>query len=83
MGLYMTLPDKTKIYYSPIPKDDESGVLRVQVVKDGKTAKCEMPRFIWTEREGFDDAYLEYIEGLLFSNAYLMYNEAKEKKDIL
>ena len=79
MALYMTLPDKTKIYYSPIPKDDDSGVLRVQVIRNGQTAKCELPSFRWSQREGFDDAYLEYLEGLLFSNAYLMYNEAKEK----
>ena len=78
MALYMTLPDKTEIYYEPIPKDDAAGILRVQVRKDGKTARCEMPKFVWTEREGFDDRYLEYIEGLLFSNAFLLYREARE-----
>lgn len=79
MGLYMTLPDKTEIYYSPIPKEDDSGVLRVQVKKDGMTAHCELPKFVWSQREGFEDSYLEYLEGLLFSNAFLLYNEAKEK----
>ena len=40
------------------------------------SARCELPDYTWTEREGYSDEEISMFEKLLQSNAHLLYKYA-------
>ena len=40
------------------------------------SARCELPEYIWTEKEGYSDAEISFFEELLRNNAHLLYKYA-------
>ena len=77
---YMTLDDETEIVHSQIVT--ESGKQKVIVNFERPTengfdsARCELPDYTWTEREGYSDEEISMFEKLLQSNAHLLYKYA-------
>ena len=41
------------------------------------SARCELPDYKWTERDGYSDEEIEMFEKLLHSNAHLLYKYAE------
>ena len=41
------------------------------------SARCELPDYKWTEREGYSDEEIALFEELLHSNAHLLYKYAE------
>ncbi len=78
---YMTLADETEIVHSHII--EENGVKKVIVNFERPTengfdsARCELPDYKWTEKEGFSESEIEMFEELLHSNAHLFYKYAE------
>lgn len=78
---YMTLSDETEIVHSQLIEED--GVKKVIVHferptdKGFDTARCELPEYHWTIKEGYDDAEIAMFEELLHSNAHLLYRYAQ------
>ena len=76
---YMTLADETEIVHSQIVEKD--GMKKVIVnferpTEDGfDSARCELPDYKWTERQGYSDEEIAMFEELLHSNAHLLYGE--------
>lgn len=79
---YMTLADETEIVHSQIIIE-ENGVEKVIVhferpTEDGfDSARCELPAYKWTIREGYTDDEIGLFEELLHSNAHLLYKYAQ------
>ena len=77
---YMTLADDTEIVHSQII--EKNGKKKVIVnferpTEDGfDSARCELPEYIWTEKEGYSDAEISFFEELLRNNAHLLYKSA-------
>ena len=77
---YMTLADDTEIVHSQII--EKNGKKKVIVnferpTEDGfDSARCELPEYIWTEKEGYSDAEISFFEELLRNNAHLLYKYA-------
>ena len=80
MYTYMTLADDTEIVHSQII--EKNGKKKVIVnferpTEDGfDSARCELPEYIWTEKEGYSDAEISFFEELLRNNAHLLYKYA-------
>ena len=78
---YMTLDDETEIVHSQLI-EDENGKQKVIVNFERPTetgfdsARCELPDYTWTEREGYSDEEISMFEKLLQCNAHLLYKYA-------
>ena len=77
---YMTLSDETEIVHSQLIED--KGIKKVIVNFERPTdngfdsARCELPEYKWTEKEGYRDEEIAFFEKLLHSNAHLLYKYA-------
>ena len=77
---YMTLSDETEIVHSQLIED--KGIKKVTVNFELPTdngfdsARCELPEYKWTEKEGYSDEEIAFFEKLLHSNAHLLYKYA-------
>ena len=77
---YMTLSDETEIVHSQLIED--KGIKKVIVNFERPTdngfdsARCELPEYKWTEKEGYSDEEIAFFEKLLQSNAHLLYKYA-------
>ena len=77
---YMTLSDETEIVHSQLIED--KGIKKVIVnferpIDNGfDSARCELPEYKWTEKEGYSDEEIAFFEKLLHSNAHLLYKYA-------
>ena len=77
---YMTLSDETEIVHSQLIED--KGIKKVSVNFERPTdngfdsARCELPEYKWTEKEGYSDEEIAFFEKLLHSNAHLLYKYA-------
>ena len=77
---YMTLSDETEIVHSQLNED--KGIKKVIVNFERPTdngfdsARCELPEYKWTEKEGYSDEEIAFFEKLLHSNAHLLYKYA-------
>ena len=77
---YMTLSDETEIVHSQLIED--KGIKKVIVnfarpTDNGfDSARCELPEYKWTEKEGYSDEEIAFFEKLLHSNAHLLYKYA-------
>lgn len=77
---YMTLSDETEIVHSQLIED--KGIKKVIVNFELPTdngfdsARCELPEYKWTEKEGYSDEEIAFFEKLLHSNAHLLYKYA-------
>ena len=77
---YMTLSDETEIVHSQLIED--KGIKKVIVNFERPTdngfdsARCELPEYKWTEKEGYSDEETAFFEKLLHSNAHLLYKYA-------
>ena len=77
---YMTLSDETEIVHSQLIED--KGIKKVIVNFERTTdngfdsARCELPEYKWTEKEGYSDEEIAFFEKLLHSNAHLLYKYA-------
>ena len=77
---YMTLSDETEIVHSQLIED--KGIKKVIVNLERPTdngfdsARCELPEYKWTEKEGYSDEEIAFFEKLLHSNAHLLYKYA-------
>ena len=77
---YMTLSDETEIVHSQLIED--KGIKKVIVNFERPTdngfdsARCELPEYKWTEKEGHSDEEIAFFEKLLHSNAHLLYKYA-------
>lgn len=80
MYSYMTLSDETEIVHSQLIED--KGIKKVIVNFERPTdngfdsARCELPEYKWTEKEGYSDEEIAFFEKLLHSNAHLLYKYA-------
>ncbi len=78
---YMQLADGTEIVHSHILEQD--GIKKVIVhferpTEDGfDSARCELPSYTWTIREGYSDEEIAFFEQLLHSNVHLFYKYAE------
>ena len=79
-NVYMTLSDETEIVHSQLIED--KGIKKVIVNFERPTdngfdsARCELPEYKWTEKEGYSDEEIAFFEKLLHSNAHLLYKYA-------
>ena len=77
---YMTLSDETEIVHSQLIED--KGIKKFIVNFERPTdngfdsARCELPEYKWTEKEGYSDEEIAFFEKLLHSNAHLLYKYA-------
>ena len=77
---YMTLSDETEIVHSQLIED--KGIKKVIVNFERPTdngfdsARCKLPEYKWTEKEGYSDEEIAFFEKLLHSNAHLLYKYA-------
>ena len=77
---YMILSDETEIVHSHIIEKD--GIQGVEVHFERPTeegfdmARCLLPDYTWTKREGFTDKEVEKFSKFLHSNAHLLYKYA-------
>ena len=62
--------------------NEEGELIHVHVSKGRPTdngfdsARCELPEYKWTEKEGYSDEEIAFFEKLLHSNAHLLYKYA-------
>ena len=76
----MTLSDETEIVHSQLIED--KGIKKVIVNFERPTdngfdsARCELPEYKWTEKEGYSDEEIAFFEKLLHNNAHLLYKYA-------
>lgn len=67
---YMTLADKTEIVHSHLIEENGKRKVIVNferpVVKGFDSARCELPDYTWTQREGYSD------EGIAMSSYTVM-----------
>lgn len=77
---YMTLSDETEIVHSQII--DKDGKQKVIVHFERPTeegfdsARCELPDYNWTLKEGYSNSEIDMFEQLLRNNAHLIYKYA-------
>lgn len=78
---YMTLADETEIVHSQIL--EKNGEKKVIVHFERPTengfdsARCELPAYKWTTRDGYTDDEIAMFEELLHSNAHLLFKYAQ------
>ena len=76
---YMTLPDGTEIVHSQLIDGEKPKVIVhfERPTDDGfDSARCELPDYNWTIREGYTDEEISMFSQLLTSNAHLLYKYA-------
>ncbi len=77
---YMILADETEIVHSHLIEEDDKIKVIVHFERATDTgfdsARCELPDYKWTEREGYTDDEIAVFEQLLHSNAHLLYKYA-------
>lgn len=77
---YMTLSDETEIVHSQIIEEDGKKKVIVHFerpTEDGfDSARCELPDYNWTIKEGYSILEIAFFEQLLHSNAHLLYKYA-------
>lgn len=78
---YMTLADETEIVHSQIIEENGQKKVIVHFERPKEngfdSARCELPDYKWTEKEGYSDEEIEVFEELLRSNAHLLYKYAE------
>lgn len=78
---YMTLADGTEIVHSQIIEEDNKKKVIVNFerpIEEGfDSARCELPDYKWTGREGYTDDEIAMFEELLHCNAHLLYKYAE------
>lgn len=78
---YMTLADETEIVHSHLI--EENGEKKVIVHFERPTesgfdsARCELPAYKWTIKEGYSDEEISFFEELLRHNAHLLFKYAQ------
>ncbi|MCC8163794.1 MAG: hypothetical protein LIO86_11675 [Lachnospiraceae bacterium] len=79
---YMTLGDGTEIVHSHIIQDGDIKKVLVHFERpkeDGfDSARCELPTYKWTMRQGYSDDEIAMFQKLVESNAHLLYRYAAE-----
>ena len=76
---YMTLSDGTEIVHSHLIDGERPKVIVhfERPTDEGfDSARCELPDYNWTLREGYTDEELDMFRQLLASNAHLLYKYA-------
>lgn len=78
---YMTLADETEIVHSHLITEDgtEKVIVHFERPKeDGfDSARCELPSYTWTLRDGYSDAEIADFEKFLAANAHLLFKYAR------
>jgi len=78
---YMTLGDGTEIVHSQIIKEQDKKKVIVHFERPTEEgfddARCELPEYKWTQKQGFTQDEIEFFERLLRSNAHLIYRYAE------
>lgn len=78
---YMTLADETEIVHSQLIEKDGQKKVIVNFERPTEngfdSARCELPDYKWTEREGYSDEEIAMFEELLRNNAHLLYKYAE------
>ncbi len=77
---YLTLNDDTEITHSEMRSD---GTVKVYIetpdLKDGfHNATCYLPKYTWTEINGYSDKEMDYFKKLIRDNAHLIMEFSKE-----
>lgn len=84
---YMTLADETEIVHSQIIEKEGQRKVIVNFERPTEngvdSARCELPDYKWTEREGYSDEEIALFEKLLHTNAHLIYSNAENSWWIL
>jgi len=75
---YITLADETEITHSQLLPDHTVQVHFERAKESGfDSARCVLPSYEWTIREGFTDREIAFFEEFLKSNAHLLYRYAE------
>ena len=78
---YMTLADGTEIVHSQLIEKDDKKMVIVNFERPTDvgfdSARCELPEYKWTMREGYTDNEIASFEELLHSNAHLLFKYAQ------
>ena len=78
---YMTHADETEIVHSQIIQEDGVNKVIVHFERPTETgfdtARCELPDYKWSMREGFSPKEIAMFEELVRSNAHLFYKNAQ------
>jgi hypothetical protein len=78
---FMELPDKTIISHSEILRKDGKDCVKVYIEKPiyggFATANCYLPDYEWTEKEGFSDKQMKYLQEFLESTAHIIIELAR------
>jgi hypothetical protein len=78
---YMVLADETEIVHSQIIEADGKKKVIVNFERPTEngfdSARCELPDYRWTVREGYTDNEIALFEELLQNNAHLLYKYAE------
>jgi hypothetical protein len=78
---YMVLADETEIVHSQIIEADGKKKVIVNFERPTEngfdSARCELPDYRWTAREGYTDNEIALFEELLQNNAHLLYKYAE------
>ena len=78
---YMTLADETEIVHSQIIEKEGQRKVIVNFERPTEngfdSARCELPDYKWTEREGYSDEEIALFEKLLHTNAHLINSNAE------
>jgi hypothetical protein len=77
----MVLADETEIVHSQIIEADGKKKVIVNFERPTEngfdSARCELPDYRWTVREGYTDNEIALFEELLQNNAHLLYKYAE------
>lgn len=78
---YMTLADETEITHSHLIENNGEKKVIVHFERPTEngfdSARCELPEYRWTMREGYSDAEIAMFEQLMHANAHLLYKYAQ------
>lgn len=78
---YIILGDETEISHSHLMKKNGTQEIEVHFERPVSTgfdsARCKLPSYQWTFRNGFSDEEISTFTKLLRSNAHLLYKYAK------
>ena len=77
---YMTLADETEIVHSQIIEEDGGQKVIVHFERPTEegfdSARCELPEYNWTLKDGYSKEEIEMFEHFLQSNAHLIFKYA-------
>ena len=78
---YITLSDETEICYSHLIDRNNRKEVEVHFerpTEDGfDTARCILPSYEWTIKQGYTDLEITFFEELLQNNAHLFFRYSK------